>query len=176
MTDTQTIESIPPEAVDTSSIMKCYGVLGLGMGMALVNYMIVSALGIGLMLWGIVWAYRIRKKESPTGVFQNHGSWMVRTFWVGSAYMLAAIILWTSVISANADFAMFQNIDPEKAADAIFVENLSKDFVDKNSTLLLVTSLACYGPVLLINLVRMYKGYRLADAGKPVENLKTWWI
>jgi heme/copper-type cytochrome/quinol oxidase subunit 2 len=141
------------------------------------NIKIASTIGVFAMLVGIFWAYKIRKNTDAGGLIWNHAQWMIRTFWVSSVYAVIAMALWSSTVYSNADFtSLVQYKDMLKTGqvDPALIENSAREFAETNRTLMLGSTIGFHGPVILFVLARFFKGYRLADAGRPIENLKSW--
>lgn len=177
MTENTDQPVIPPQAIDTSSVMRCYVLLGLGMTIGFTNINMVASLGVLAMFAGIFWAYKIRRNASGEGVVWNHAQWMVRTFWISSVYALLAMALWSSTVYSNADFTsleQYRDMLKTGKVDTALIETSVLQFKETNHDLMLWSTIGFHGPVILFVLVRFIKGYRMADAGKPIENLKTW--
>lgn len=177
MTKISETPQIPAATVDTSSVMRCYVLLGLGMIFAFTNIQYVSAVAMGAMLWGIVWAYLMRRNAAAGGLVAVHTTWMIRTFWVSTVYAVVAVLLWSSVVYSNGDFSSMQEYETmlkTGKVDPAVSEAAALGFAADNRTLMNWATAICHGPVILFVLARMAKGYRLADAGRPVENLRTW--
>ncbi|NBX65584.1 MAG: hypothetical protein EBQ96_01135 [Proteobacteria bacterium] len=170
---------IPAQAIDTSSVMRCYVLLGLGMAVGFTNMQLVSTIGVCAMLAGIFWAYKIRQKNEKESLIWNHAQWMVRTFWVSSVYAVIAMLLWSSTVYSNADFSsMHEYMAMLKTGKVVpgIAEKAATEFINTNGTILRWATVGFHGPVILFVLARFVKGYRLADAGKTIDNLKTWKI
>jgi uncharacterized membrane protein len=171
--------NLPPETVDTSSAMRCYALLGLGMPLALAPMPVIAGIGFFAVMIGIVWAYRIRQKPSAGDLLYNHGRWMVRTFWISSLYMMIAMVLSSSIISSNADKTAIEGMAKALETGALSPQDIAAmvhAYLETNRTLMTVTTLICFGPIVFFVLARFFIGYRLAEAGRPIGNIKTWLI
>jgi uncharacterized membrane protein len=165
------------QTVDTSGLLKCYVLLAIGLPMTFVQLSFLSGIALIMMLIGIIWAYRLRKR--PGELFANHGSWMVRTFWISSLYFILATVLWAAVFSANADKSAIEPmIAGMKAGTAApeDIQNAMWQFQNTNKWLLLWSLLGCYIFPVVHAVARFIKGYRAAYAGRGIDNLKTWWF
>jgi len=169
--------AIASEMVDTSSALRCYVVMGLAIPLSVGLVPGIAAFAMVGTIISAIWAYRLRADKAPEGLIANHGSWMVRTFWISSLFFLIAIILSSSLVSANADpesaIAMNKAIlaVPKNEVD---IANALRNFQEVNKTLVLVASLVCFLPPIIFVVVRCFNGYQRAYAGLPVENLKSW--
>jgi uncharacterized membrane protein len=168
-----------PDTVDTSSAMRCYVLLGLGMPLTLASVPVLSGLGLLAVIVGTIWAYRVRRTPPAGGLLNNHGRFMVRTFWISSFYIVIAMVLSSSIISSNADKAAIEGMAEvlkTGAASPQDIAGMIHAYLETNRTLMTVTTLICFGPVVFFMLARFFIGYRLADAGRPIEHVKTWLI
>lgn len=165
------------DTVDTSPLLQCYVLLVLALPATFMPVTLLSGLAVLALLGGVIWAYCLRGRENE--LFKNHGRWMVRTFWISSLFFLTAIILSGSIISANADSSDLERMTGLIETGAGTPEDIAAlmtAFIEKNKTLITVTSLAFFAPAVLHSVLRFVKGYRRADAGKPVENVTSWLI
>lgn len=165
------------DMTDTSSLLKCYVVLGIGLPLTFIQLGLISTLAFFLMLGGIIWAYRLKKRPGP--LFENHGRWMTRTFWISSTYFGIAIFAFAAVFSANADQSAILPLGPalqSGTASPEQVKNMILQYQTDNRSLILWSAIGCFILPVIHCTIRFVRGYRLADAGRPVENLKTWWI
>lgn len=173
-------EAIQPQATaDTSSIMRCYVLVGLGMPMMFLPVSIVSGIGMLLMLIGVIWAYRLRARSAPDDLVRNHAIWLIRSFWISSLYFIAAMGFTGAVISANADTSAIQNMSQGITDGSLTpdqVAGMVAEYMATNAHLILITTLLCFAPVVFHIIARCVLGYRRADKGLPVERLKTWLI
>ena len=169
--------AIASEMVDTSSALRCYVVMGLCVPLSAGLVPGVAAIAMVGAFISAIWAYRLRADKAPEGLVANHGSWMVRTFWISSLFFLVAIILSGSLVSANAD--------PESAIamnkailavpkNEVEIANALRHFQEVNKTLILIASLVSFVPPIIFVVVRCFNGYQRAYEGLPVENLKSW--
>jgi uncharacterized membrane protein len=169
-----------PEAdltVDTSPLIKCYGILILAMPLTYVMNMMVAAAAFLVLIMAVNWGRKLRRREEP--LFKNHGRWIRRTFWQSMAFTCIAVIVCWSVFSSNAD-----NTGMEALAQGLQAGTLTPDdvqmevdaFYVRNADLIFWDWVVCFTPVVLYAVARYVKGYRLADAGKPVPNVTSWWI
>ncbi|MBU6235729.1 MAG: hypothetical protein KGQ41_07785 [Alphaproteobacteria bacterium] len=168
--DTQTPTA--PAVADTSSIMRCYVVLAIGMLTAFLPYRIVGIIGMVALVCGTIWAYRLRKQDGE--LFKNHASWMIRTFWISSLYFLIGMLVSSSIVSSNGDATVLSTITPEMTDEEMAAILLA--YKEANKDLILITTLICFGPVMFFVLARFFIGYRKAEKDELIANLKTWLI
>lgn len=163
--------------LDTSSVMRCYGLLAFGMLFCFFPNPFLGGLGGLSMIVGTVWAYRIRKAAADNPVLHSHGRWLIRSFWIVSLYMLIAILIWASIISSNADLSAMTELATAMeagTANPAMIEGAIASYKQVNASLILWTSILCFAPLALLMLARFFKGYRLADKGEPVSNVTSW--
>jgi uncharacterized membrane protein len=165
------------DTVDTSSLLRCYVLLALGMPLTFIPSGPVGGLALLLMLVGIIWAYRLRKRDGE--LFASHSRWMIRTFWISGFLFLIAIALSGAIVQANGDNTAIEQIRlhlQNGTATPEEIRNLALQYQETNKTLTLNATLVCFAPAVMHALLRFIKGYRLADSGKPIENAASWTI
>jgi uncharacterized membrane protein len=163
--------------LDTSSFLRCYVVLALGLSLSFLPLGPVSGAAMLLLLIGTVWAYRLRAKNRHAALLANHARWQIRTVWIMSLYFLLATLLSGAIVSANADRGALQQIMPllEATGDhSAEIHAAALQYMEANAALMYTTAAICCGVPALLGLLRMVKGYRRADAGLPVENVTSW--
>ncbi|HEY8963702.1 MAG TPA: hypothetical protein VIN59_04480 [Alphaproteobacteria bacterium] len=164
---------------DTSDIIRAYALMVLGFPLSFVPMGIVSSLGIALLICGVIYAYRLKKRLSETVVGKNHVQWILRTFWISSAYWaIGALIAWM-VVSSNSDSTAIQHLADAMESGAASPDEITlmiTEFQTKNAPLLYWSKLLSFAPCVIFFALRFIKGYRLAEDYKPVPNVKTWLI
>lgn len=172
------MDTIPAnDMVDTSSLLRCYVLLGLGLPMTFMPLGFLSGFGLLMLVIGVIWAYRLRKREGE--LFANHSRWMIRTFWISSLYFLIAMMLSGAIISGNSDATAIEQLNAlmaENAASPEQINALMFEFQATNHDLILVTTLVCFVPAVFHSVARYGIGYHRAWKGLPIEKVTTWLI
>lgn len=174
MTDLQ-----DPPAVDMSPVLRCYVLLGVGVVLSLLPEPFMSSVGLIACMIGTIWAYLIRRVPPAGGLLHSHGRWMVRSFWISSAYITLAMILSAAIISGNADGSAIDNMAAGVSAGSVRpdeVSGLLDQYFETNSVLIAVSTFVCFGPIVAFALLRFFIGYRHAYAGRGLPNVTTWWV
>lgn len=176
--------SVPPyqptqPVEDTSNVIRAYAMMILGFPLAFVPMPIVQGLGLLLLLVSVVYTYRLKKRMADTILCKNHVQWLLRTFWITSAYWTVGAVAAWMVVASNSDAG-----DIEHLAQALESGTASPDeitlyitqFQTRNMQLLYWTKIIAFTPCLIFFALRLIKGYRLAESYQPVPNVKTWLI
>ena len=164
---------------DTSQLIRAYGLLIIGFPLSFVPAGIISGLGWLLLLIGIIYAYRLKKRLADTVVGSNHVRWIIRTFWISSLYLSIAMTLQMLAVTMFADTSAIESLQQTLQSGNPSPDQVTlmlAEFQKTNSSLIIGSKVLTYGPCLLFFALRFIKGYRLAEAYKPVENVKTWWL
>jgi len=162
---------------EITELKRCYGCLAIGLPLTFLPIAWWSMAGIVLMLIGIIWAYVLRSREGASELVHNHGRWQVRTFWISSVFAFIAVMLAGMTVSGNANNAALVKMQEMSAGGQISqdqIEALTNQYMSDNAPVLMWASIGYLSIPIIYAIARFVKGYRLASAGKPVENIKTW--
>ena len=162
---------------DTSNLLKAYGLLVIGMPMLYVTHIAVAVIGFFIVAASVMWVYRLRKEGGA--LIENHARWIIRTFWLSTLYTFFFGVIFALVFSSHADSqgmdALMQGMQ-NGTASPDYVRQQVDGFYTLNHSLLIVDWLACFTPVVLHAVWRYIKGYRLADKGRYLPDVRTWWL
>lgn len=165
------------EAIDTSSVLRCYTLLALSLPLTFLSFGLISLIATAVFLLTCIWSWRMKRREDA--LFANHGRWMLRTAGISSLFMLVGLLVSATIISSNADqSAMYEMAALQTSGTGTpeQVFELLREYNRVNFDLSFYSVLGCLALPFAYSLARLSKGYSLADAGKPVENVTTWWI
>ncbi len=164
--------------IDTSSLIKCYGVLILGMIVVFFLDFYMSILGLLLLICGLVWNIKLRRRNQNP-LFENHTRWIRRTLGLTLLFSLIAAIVASTIFSSHADATGIDEMTralENKTATQEMVRTTMDGFYERNGRLMFWNRVGCFGPIALYAIARYIKGYRLSEKGRLIPNVKSWWL
>lgn len=161
--------------IDTSSLLRCYTLLALSLPVTFLPIGLMSGIAMAVLIGSTIWAYRFKRRDDE--LFSNHGRWMLRTVGISSLFLFVAMLAAGMIVSSNSDRTALEQLialqtsgegTPQQMVD------LLTQYQNTNFNLMIGATVGCFIPAFAYSLARFAKGYRLADAGKAVNNIKTW--
>lgn len=168
-----------PEAEDTSAPVRAYGMLMLGLILALIPVMFVQGLGFLLLLVGVIYTYFISKSADLHPLASNHRRWLIRTYWISSALFIVGYLLLAGYVVSNFNpevLAEIERLATQPVVDYPAIAALNQQLQEESKDIVFWGSIIAYAPSILFMFLRLLRGYRLLDASQPVPNVKTWLI
>ncbi len=183
MTNDNTTQPTDPSP-QKKTIMNVYGAFAAVLVMSLIPHPIMAlfafALGIGVLLA----AYNLRNKAEPEDLIENHMTYIIRTIWIGSLFMLITTIVASIYVFTNLDYSSLDvcaqalagggaDLSDPMTAMAAF-QSCQEDYLSDNSTLFMNGVVIAGLPILLYFGVRFFKGLRRASYAYRIANPKSW--
>lgn len=133
---------------------------------------IVGLIAVTVVIAVLIAAYYYKAKAEENSLMENHMIYVIRTFWIGSLYMMIFITIAALYMAPNLDVTILEGIRDGTITPYSIeeVKALEKRFMVDNSTIIWNGILIAFGPTFLFfayrclnGLVRSVKGYRIGN-------------
>lgn len=123
-------------------------------------------------------AYFIRGRETGDTLVFHHATFVIRTIWIWSLFMILAMIGAGVTIQTSADMSVIDDllarISSGMLPDESALDSTIQSFLEMNYNLILTTTIAWLAPAQVYALWRVYKGLSRAKDGYRVQSLRSW--
>lgn len=135
----------------------------------------ISAL-LGLV--ALMAAYAIRSKAKEDDLVWHHSTFVIRTIWIWSLFLVIGMVGAALVIQMNADMSAITDLVNSANSGIIPTEGdvdlTMQKFMDTNYDMMLRTTIIWLAPAQVYAVWRSYKGLSRAWLGYRVANLRSW--
>ena len=151
------------------------------MASTILSFIPVIAAQLGalvLFLMVLIAAYVYKSKDDEDGLLHNHMTYLIRTIWIGSTFLVLAMIVASFWIAGQSDNTALQSIVDQLGAGQMLNEETitaaMKNYISDNQGLLLRVTLATIGPAMIYFVYRIANGFSRAWRGYRIAKPKGW--
>lgn len=131
-----------------------------------------------LVIVALVLAYVLRDKQSPDSLVSHHATFVIRTIWIWSLFLMVGVVGAALVISSQADMsaidALMNRINAGNIPTEDDIRMASDTYMADNFDLMLRTAIIWLAPAQVYALWRVVKGFTRAWSGYRLQNVKGW--
>ncbi len=169
-------------------IFNLYALFGAALLLGFLPNITAAFLSLLFFIILLVYAYAVRSGAQEDSLLDNHSTFVIRTIWIASLFMIVTTIIGSLYLVANIDYASF---DPcaQSAASTLNVESIESSnlnavygfmapcmdgFIADNFPKLIISLIIAAGIPVLYTLYRFFKGVARAVKGYRLADPKGW--
>lgn len=138
----------------------------------------MQGLSVVVDLIALVSAYLFRSKAQEDDLIWHHSTFVIRTIWIWSLFLVIGVIGSSLFIQMNADMSAITDLINSVNSGTIPTESdvdlTMQKFMETNHDMMLRTTIIWLAPAQVYAVWRVYKGLSRAWVGYRVANLRSW--
>jgi uncharacterized membrane protein len=156
-------------------IINIYSAFVASLLMQVIPSVAIQTFGLLLLICVFFGCYFYRSKEDKGSLIENHTTFIIRTFWIWSLFLLIAMgaaVFW--ILGTGGHEILIQSIDTILGGGSIPSEAELMRIANRFFLNNLIALVVCFGPCIIYIAYRICKGLSRALKGYRVDNEKSW--
>lgn len=155
-----------------------YVLLLMGIVIGCIPFTSMQALSVVIDLIALVSAYSFRSKAQNDDLVWHHATFVIRTIWIWSLFLVIGVIGSSLFIQMNADMSaitdLINSVNSGMVPTESDIDLTMQKFMETNQDMMLRTTIIWLAPAQVYAVWRVYKGLSRAWVGYRVANLRSW--
>ncbi len=155
-----------------------YGLLLVGVIVGCIPATSMQSISFLIDLIALLAAYGIRSKAKEDDLVWHHSTFVIRTIWIWSLFLLIGTIGSALMIQMKADMTavddLINSVNGGNIPTETDVNLMMQKFMDTNFDMMFRTTIVWLAPAQVYAVWRVYKGLSRAWLGYRVANLRSW--
>ncbi len=160
------------------TIKTLYAFLILSTILSFVPFIAAQFASLLLIMAVLLAAYIYKGKDAEDGLLFNHMTYLIRTIWICSAFLIVGIIGAGLYLYTQGEHSLIHSAANQAANGVILsqaeLESLTMQYMEVNKTPLIIGTLVFVGPTIAYFIYRIVHGYSRAGNGYRIANPKSW--
>ncbi len=183
--DAADIDHKPP---GQKKIYNMYALFGVALGLGFLPSIAAALVSLLFFIAVLIYAYVLRSGAEDESLLENHSTYVIRTIWIASFFMIVTMIIGSVYLVANIDYASFDACAQSAAAGLNMADIESSSltavygymtpcmdgFISDNLRVLIVSLFLAGGLPIIYIIYRFFKGLARAIKGYRLANVKGW--